>query len=572
MDAFSPVAVARHSPAAATRGLSGVREFLLRPIPAILTLVGATAFGAFVVYAGGGSHLPFVHIMFVPILFGSMAYGSVGGVAAAVLAGIAVGPWMPYDVATGQPQVFFEWFVRLVLFALAGALAGAVFSSYEAQKRALVRKGFTNPLTDLPNRQQLLVDLAEEARAGATEPTALLLVEQFSYEEIRELFGVRYSDALLVAVTVRLGATLPDYLQLYHMREDRFAVLFSGNDSRRTHMVAATLLDSLDKPVDVEGIAVDADIRCGIVRIDEASGEPSAWLRRGSAALRKARNSGQRVAIFDNDEDVSQRRAWELLTDVKVALADGAGLELYYQPKVDLDGGACRAAEALVRWNHPVKGFVSPAEFVPALEKTALIAPFTRWVLDAALSRMATHDLGDDRFVVSINVSIRNIENRTFVSELRESLGFYGVAPERIQIELTEGAIMRDLEGACVALAALRDAGVSVALDDYGTGYSSLSYLHKLPLNALKLDRSFIVTMLQNQKSAIVIKSTIDVAHKLGLTVIAEGVENEDTATRLRELGCDVGQGYLWSPALPLPEFRSWFAARQRARGAAIVG
>ena len=285
--------------------------------------------------------------------------------------------------------------------------------------------------------------------------------------------------------------------------------------------------------------------------------DPDALIRRAHVGLHQAKRTGSGYAVYTGGLDKDSTPRLALMGDLRSAI-DNNQLLLYCQPKVDLRSGQICGAEALVRWRHPEKGMINPGEFITLAESTGLITPLTFWMLGAAVSQSyAWREEGLDA-PLAVNLSAYDLRDPKLLDRIKGSFATWGAQPDWIQFELTESALMQDRKGSLATLGRLKDLGVELFIDDFGTGYSSLAYLQKLPVDAIKVDQSFVGDMIQNSDSAVIVRSTIDLAHSLDLEVVGEGVENQDLWERLVSLRCDVAQGYYVSPPIPADELGKW--------------
>jgi EAL domain-containing protein (putative c-di-GMP-specific phosphodiesterase class I) len=273
-----------------------------------------------------------------------------------------------------------------------------------------------------------------------------------------------------------------------------------------------------------------------------------------------AKNSQRGLAFYDQDRDQHSLRNLVLMGDLRQAIENGE-LSLNYQPKVSCASGKIIGVEALVRWNHPEHGFIPPDQFIPIAEHTGLIKPLTMWVIDTALQqcREWKYLIQDLHIRMSVNLSVRNLLDLQFPEEVYDLLKKWDIDSSSLELEITESAVMEDPDHAMKVLMLLDTLGVQLSIDDFGTGYTSLGYLKKLPVDIIKIDKSFVMNMLMDQSDAMIVRSTIDLAHNLGLSVIAEGVETEEILLSLRNMGCDGIQGYYICRPVPADDFITWF-------------
>jgi diguanylate cyclase (GGDEF)-like protein len=427
------------------------------------------------------------------------------------------------------------------------------------------RMAHFDAVTGLPNRVRLR-ELLGEAIASAKDdrhPLALLRVEMERFREINETLGDREVDLLLQGVAARLESAVGDGCKLARMAEGEFALLLLRGGAEQAMQLAHRIVAVLGEPVELSGLLLDVRSNIGISVYPGHGTQPDALMRRASIALDHARLSGAGVLLFKGGLDLECAQRLSLMGDLRQAIEHNE-LLLYFQPKLQIASGRVCGAEALLRWQHPRLGMVNPGAFIKLAESTGLITPLTYWVLDAALQQSyAWHEQGLAQ-PLSINLSARDLREPKLLDHISGSLATWGAQAGWIEFELTESALMEDPVGALDTLTRLKRLDVQLTIDDYGTGYSSLSYLQKLPVDAIKIDQSFVFDMATNKDSATIVSSTIELAHNLDLTVIAEGVEDQGTFERLAALGCDMAQGYCISRPITADQFRVWEAQPMR--------
>jgi diguanylate cyclase (GGDEF)-like protein/PAS domain S-box-containing protein len=447
----------------------------------------------------------------------------------------------------------------------------AVVSDVTEVRRAeqeLSAAALEDGLTRLPNRS-LLVDRLTHALARAEHSTAVLLVDLDHFSMINDSRGHGVGDQLLVEVGARLLAAVPGHQTVARFGGDEFVVVCEDTDETRAHAIAGDLLQALSEPFHIDGAPVHVAASIGVA-VAPTSPAKSATdvLRHADTALHAAKRAGRgRVQGFDQALAADVEHRYALSADLRAALADDT-LRLEYQPIVDLRWGVVVGVEALARWTHPARGPVAPADFVTVAELTGLAPELDRWVIQRALRDMAALRAAgvvpDDAYV-AVNLSACNLTDSFMFDDLLTWTEASGVPATQVVLEITETAIMRNTNVAVRLLRRLRDQGFRVAMDDFGTGYSSLAYLRDLPISALKIDRSFVADITDQQDALAIVASIVDLARAVGVTVIAEGVETTEQAACLQRLGCVNAQGWLWSPAVPLPELlggRDWMTPR----------
>jgi len=430
-------------------------------------------------------------------------------------------------------------------------------------ERALTRQAFTDQLTGLPNRA-LLHDRTQQAirlagRQGLT--AALLLLDLDRFKEVNDTLGHHHGDLLLQQVAERLRDTLRDSDTVARLGGDEFAVLLPQIASvKEATAVADKLSAAIEAPFTLDGLTLDVDASIGVAAYPDHATDVNELLQRADVAMYAAKAAHDGYTVYDPSLDQHNPRRLGLLGQLRRALAAGE-LVVHYQPKADARSARILGVEALVRWQHPEHGLLGPGEFIPLAETTGLIRPLTAYVLDAALRQCrAWLDAGRE-LSVAVNLSARCLLDVTLPDQIIGLLEDTAVAPEYLLLEITESAIMTDPTRALEILNRLHALGVQLAIDDFGTGYSSMAYLKSLPVDELKVDRSFVKHLHDSQNDAVIVRSTVDLGHNLGLRVVAEGVEDQATWQELATLGCDSVQGYYLARPMSAADLAVWLAA-----------
>ncbi len=439
---------------------------------------------------------------------------------------------------------------------LAGELRGEV-----ARRHA---DALSDGVTGLPNRPALLAELERVLAEGAPAPrAALLVIDLARFSEVNAAFGHGVGDELLAAVARRLSEEAPTGAVVARVGPDEFAVLIAGSgDPAGAEATATALLASVRRPHHVGGTTLTLDAACGFVVVPRHGRDAVTLLRRVAIAVAAAKRTRHGVAAHTGDEDAQARQRLDLLADLRRTIERG-GLDVAYQPKVSAADGRLVGAEALVRWHDPARGGVSPAHFVPIAEQGGLIAPLTSFVIARVLADLNRWRDDGAEVEVAVNLSARTLLDERFPEELAALLDKAGVPGRLLRVEVTESALIVEPDLAAELLDRVTGLGVGVAIDDFGTGYSSLSHLLELPLDELKVDRSFIACLDRDEERAIV-TATAEMAHHLGLLVTAEGVEGDDVAEAARKASCDVLQGFGIARPMPARAFDAWRDGRRR--------
>ena len=463
----------------------------------------------------------------------------------------------------GDPDAFDRAEVEL-LSELANDLAFGIETlrvrarSREAEA-AIKRLAEQDALTGLPNRWRLRKRLDDEIESAKhTHGTlALLMVGIDQFQEVNETLGYEQGDSVLSEIAARLARIAGDCANIARMGEAEFAILLPDGDAASGSRAAQRILTALLEPVEVGDVLLDAGGSIGIAVFPGHGTEPDALIRRANVAMQQARQQGQGMALYTGGQDKECARRLALIGDLHRAIERNE-LQLYCQPKVRLASGETCGAEALVRWNHPRLGLILPGEFIALAERTGLISPLTDWVMRAAFRQGYMWRDAGVRLPLAVNVSARDLRDPRLVERVSHLMATWGGEPDAVQFELTEGALMHDPQGCLESMRRFKDLGIKLFIDDFGTGYSSLAYLQKFPVDAIKIDQSFVRGMLSDTDSAVIVRSTIDLAHDLDLEVVAEGVEDRERWDRLAEEGCDVAQGYFVSEPFPAGSYLAW--------------
>ncbi|CAO3401925.1 sensor domain-containing phosphodiesterase [Azospirillum sp. 11R-A] len=431
--------------------------------------------------------------------------------------------------------------------------------------------GYLHPVTSLSNRFRFLADADALADDPASVPGTAVVIDAAAsqqYAELTRVLGQVCADAFEVDCARRIAACLPDRMRLYHLSPARFAFMLSGILAGGDGDLAATLdriSAAVRSPFQYQGVPIATSAGIGFVhRSDIAAESPVEsveLLRAATSAAHQSLETQKPWCAYDEEQDRAAHRAFLLLRSLTEAMGGQDQLHMAYQPKVDLRTDRCIGAEALLRWTHPELGPISPAEFVPLAERTALVRPLTEWVIGAVLTQVAHWHRRGIALPVSINISMLDLGSGDFADRVEALLDRHDVQADWIDFEVTESALMTDRAEVDRQLLRLRRLGIAVEIDDFGTGQSALSYLKDIPATAVKIDQRFIRSIADERSDQIMVRSTIDLAHDLGYLVIAEGVETDEAYDWLRLHGCDFGQGYLISRPLAPAAFEDWLAA-----------
>ncbi len=429
-------------------------------------------------------------------------------------------------------------------------LAGMVMSQIELQNMI----GRVDPTSGLANQYQLFEDLEDLSRTAPSQGTGALLVELMSSTQagdVARVLGTSHVEDLVGATVPRIQAAAGNSARIYHVGPLRCAVLLDQVLEDRRAELPDRVMDALCAPVLCDGLPVALDPAVGSYEFIPGEVTPRDVLRRLLIAGMEARNGPNRNARYEARQEELSARRFTLLNDFAAALASDDQLSLVYQPRFALRSVQRVGAEALLRWTHPTLGPVSPAEFIPLIEQTAMARPLLDWVARAAIRQARAWRRAGLDLVVSLNASARNLDEPDFAERVLRMLGEEGAVPSDIEIEFTESALAGDRQQVVAQMSALRRSGLRIAIDDFGTGYSNLSYIQDLPVSTIKIDRAFVRDLDTSTKSQTLVRTIITMAHDLGYEVVAEGIEGAGALELLTAWGCDEGQGYHLSRPVP---------------------
>jgi diguanylate cyclase (GGDEF)-like protein len=461
----------------------------------------------------------------------------------------------------------------VLLFVALLPLLRRVTLRLRRQLEELQHRALYDQLTELPNRS-LFRDRVEQAILTARRESGsatVMFLDIDHFKEINDTLGHEAGDLLLHALADRLREQMRTNETLARLGGDEFGILCAGSASDAV-VLAERLHAALQEPFVVCGLPLEIALSVGIASTPDHGEDADTVLRHADVAMYLAKETHAGTAVYDEDQDSNDAARLALAGELRRAI-EQEELVLHFQPKAELESGCVVGVEALVRWIHPERGFIPPGDFIPIAERTGLIKPLSRYVVAAALRQCgAWREQGLDLHV-AVNLTIPDLLDLELPDLIARLLTENGVRPDQLELEITESTILADPFRVRQVLSRLNELGLRIAIDDFGTGYSSLAYLRRLPVQTIKIDRSFVMEMCENANDATIVRSTIDLGRNLGLDVVAEGVETQETWDALRRHGCTLAQGYLISKPLPADELRALLAERAqqahlaRARG-----
>ena len=452
------------------------------------------------------------------------------------------------------------------------ATAGRTQLAFRQLRRLadLRRQATTDDLTGLPNRRAFYTNVSTQLTHTGT-PHALLLLDLDKFKEVNDSLGHHVGDQLLVQAGARLAEQLREGDLLARLGGDEFAVLLSDTTRDQAVAVAVKLRAAIAGPFTLEGIALRTDVSIGLSLAPEHGSDLTVLLRRADIAMYKAKKGRDGYGIYTGADDTVGEERLRTLQELRTALAEDQ-LTLHYQPKLDLFTNEVRGVEALARWDHPTRGLLYPDSFLTLVEDSGLMRRLTQVVLEQALDQAAVWKAQERPLTVAVNLSASSLVDTDLPEHISVLLASRRLPASALQLEITEEFLMADRDRACNILRRLRELGIQIAVDDFGTGYSSLAYLRDLPIDELKLDRSFVFPMADDARAAALVFSTIALAHSLGLRMVAEGVENGTALAELARHGCDQAQGYYLCRPVPAVALDHWLDQRTQPPLAPLPG
>ena len=446
-----------------------------------------------------------------------------------------------------------------IFVMLVTRLSLATICRIEQQTQRELHRALHDELTGLPNRilmeERLDHGILHAKRKG--ESLALLLMDLVRFKDINDSLGHSYGDYLLQEVSQRMGTVIKESDTLSRFSGDKFGLVLPSTDLSQAVMISQKISDIVEKPFLMKGHNVNVGISIGIALYPEHGMNTEDLVLYADTAMYDAKRHEVNCTVFNTELDRTTFSSLIKIGELRKGMEEEQ-LFLEYQPKVAIQRGELVGVEALLRWRHPEKGIILPDEFIHLAEQAGLVRDLTRLVLDKSIEQCGLWHRAGLPISVSVNLSIKNLQDLDFPAEVRAILDKWKVGPKRLTLEITESCIVVNRERVVAVVKELESYGVRLSIDDFGTGYSSISYLKNFPAREVKIDKSFVTDMVHNQDNAVIVKSTIDMLHNIGNWVVAEGVEDEETQNLLTELGCDVLQGFYVCKPLSPQKFTQW--------------
>lgn len=515
--------------------------------PTTLIFIGLIFFlSALIVFYTGGTKHSYLHIIYIPILLSAFFYKGWGGFVAGIIAGIIMGPFMPINTATMAMQEVVNWSFRMFFFILIGTIAGFMFDLLGHQLNKINRIAYFNESTNLPNKTKFRKDINKKIEKK--EEFHLIIFSIKNYPDIYKLVGSRNFSKFIYLMIDHITEYEDIDQKLFYINDSKYGMWVKKHSKKELIKKLREFNLHLNSPVEFKKVSIFTDIIMGISTYPKDGSGFDELLEKGFLALEKVKEKKLNFWIYEKEALEIKYNNIELLGDINKSLEEDY-FELYYQPKIDLRKDEATTFEALIRWNHPEKGFIPPGEFIPKVEKSSLIEPLTDWVIKQSITDIKEYEYREAELDVNIavNISARNFQDPKFVDNLFEHIDNYKLDPHKFAIEITETDLMIEMENNIEKLYKLRSRGVQIYLDDFGKGYSSLKYLKKLPIDYIKIDKFFIEDIEKEMTKQDIVLSIIKLSHALDIKVVAEGVETEEQLLRLKNMGCDYAQGYYFT-------------------------
>lgn len=449
-----------------------------------------------------------------------------------------------------------------------GVLANTLVNmsaAIQEREASILYQALHDPHTDLPNKRSLDQDITERLKNGKADLT-LALIRVVNFDELTDRYGTLWSRGFFKKVIARLQQSNPQ-CYWYRSSTTQLVTLVPHLNEKNLKQWAGQVIEKNHIKIEHEGFSVPVILHCGIVINQANSTSYDQLLRRSHIALHNASTAPSKFSIYQAGQDENHLRQIQITHNLQLAIAQQS-LSLHVQPKFHLEKDTTIEVEALLRWNDAELGQVFPDEFIPAAESSGFINELTYWVLEQALIQLQVWEKEGIDIAIGINISAHDLLHAGFVDHVTSQLQHFGIAPEKLILEVTESAMVENPEDAITYLNALHDAGIGLSIDDFGTGYSSLSQLKQMPVDELKIDKSFVMQLASSDDDQKIVKSTVQLAHSLHHTVIAEGVEDEESLCLLRAMGCDCVQGYFISRPMPIDTFAQWYRQQPSYREA----
>ena len=532
----------------------------------IILFIGAR----FIIYSNNNLNAVYIHIIDIPIILAGIIFGLKGGILGGLVGGIILTPFSLFElqeVGFRSLNNITNWLTRSGFLVIKGIVVGVSFDLLNKKMEELEKASFFNLETGLANKNKLIHDIDEIILPQTEKNYYLILINIDNYSEIINTIGHRLSSNFFQKISKEIQKRLESNINIYNIYGNKFSILIKKSNKKSIAVFVDKLIKILEDPFTFNKIPIYLNTYLGIVQISEKNQYEETILQDAYIAMNKARENKNKYLYSNSNLNQNKNTSnLILLSEIKSAIKKN-NFSLYYQPKLNLRTGKIVGAEALIRWDHYEKGIISPSNFIPQAEKTALINNLTYWVIQKAAEDIIKFQKDNIDLNIAINIVPRNLKDKEFPRKIENIINDKNIESGKIELELTETDIMEELEEAELILAILSDKGFKISLDDFGTGYSSLSYLKNLPINNIKIDRSFVRDILVDNKDRQIVKAAVELGHILNKKVIAEGVETRKGLELIKNMKCDFVQGYFIGRPLPYEEFKKTYITYCPANG-----
>ena len=508
-----------------------------------------------VVYMTGGAKYSYSQAMYIPLILGSLFFGIIGGFIFGVSGGILLGPLMPLDTITMEMQNMINWNYRLGFFILIGLITGGIMEFLVSTIKKLNKLSFYNHFTSLPNARYFENMIIKEDTPGY-----FFIIEMNNYSQILYNLGYEFSMKLIKLFSKEVSNIVKSYgeTQVFHLQDNKFGVLINNSNEKE---ISKKFLQLGQRSIKVDGIEVHPYIFIGSARCEKDS---CCLLKKAEYARLFAKKNLRDYHMYRPEISSKIDSNFKLFEEFPRAISNKEFF-LCYHPKFEVSTGIVKEAEVLIRWMHPKRGTVGPNEFIPHLETTTFITKITKWVLRQSLKSLNIMEKAGIDINLSINIPLKILEDPEFISYLKEFRQL-GYPLKKIEFEILERDCVEDFKKISEIMNYIKKMGIKFSLDDFGTGYSALSYVKKLPFDKIKLDMMFIKDLEQSRENMDIVRSSIDMAHNMGIAVVAEGVESEETFQILKKLKCDYAQGFYFNHPLKQGDFIKWYHSTENTK------
>lgn len=503
-----------------------------------------------VVYLTGGIQYSYSHLMYIAIILAGTTLGPQMGVIIGIYGGILLGPLMPIDITIGTKQAFANWFLRLIIFVIVGAISGYTSSRLKKSIKTISTLFSHNLDTLIPNVNYLR-DI--NINSLTSDEYIIMTININNYDQIVDLLGIEVYHQILKKIYMYLRRDLPQDTIIIQGDNNK---LWLGKPYDELYSDIYRVLNILKQPLDIDEITFYTEFSLGVNFASKSEVLNPDTYKKSDLAARQAQKQNLEYIIF-HKINLQMYNGFDLLGVFIEALSENQTY-LAYQPKIEVQTNKLVGLEALIRWQHPARGLIMPNDFIPLIAETQLIHQLTTWVLKKVIMKIKEFKREKIDIHISINVSVKNLLNEEFYNQVMKIVMMEKVDPKQIEFEITESELMVNPEDAIRMLQKFREVGFQISLDDFGKGHSSLAYLSQLPINIVKIDRHFINKLTREVANRFIIKSTIDLAHKLRCKTLAEGIEDRETLEIIKKLNCDYAQGYYFARPINDNAIISW--------------